>query len=207
MKHNSGDLYQVLSGPHRELLLIEFTLGNVSYYLSNHDVPLALNGHDYIPGFVLDVSDIEQTSTPKINEITVRLDAVDRSFVALFYSQHWMNKPFTVLAAIYRTDNTLAGQLNLYQGLISKVDLVSKGNPYLQIGIASVWADFDKSASIQSNVGSHQRFYEFDTGFRWAAIAGLKVPWGKPGANPPKLGDNGNGTPQDDPDWGEGAPP
>lgn len=166
-----------LRGPHKTLLGVEFTMGNQTYRLNNGDTEFTHSGNVYSPTYLKNVSDIEMTSAPKINEVDITLDAVDGIFAGLILSENWMNRKLTIRRFII-ANGAVAGASIIFVGLLGEFDLIESSRE-LDIKASSVWKDFEKTAGIRSNTASQQRFYPGDTALDHAAAATKDTYWGK----------------------------
>ena len=206
MKPDSA-LMQALEARHSFAHLLAFRLGSQMFYLTDSDTVIDHGGDKYVPGFVKEIGEIEQTSTPRLNEIQPQLHAIDQTFVGLFLSENWMNGPFTVSQIVWDEVGETAGLIQLFNGLMTDIS-IDEQNSSITVSVTSVWADFEKSSGIKTNVASQQRHYPECTGFRWGAQAGEDIPWARPGNNPPLPGnDDGGDDGINDPDEAPIRPP
>lgn len=167
--------------------LVQFQIGDTWYYLTDADIPIDYAGATYVPGYLdsEQIGDIEVTSEPKTNDISIDTQAHENTFVGLLLSGDWMNKPLTIYKHIWDEQGAILTK-NAFQGLLSDYELTEENN-VASLVVSSIWADFEKTASIRTNPVSQQRYYPGDRAFEWAVQAMKKVYWGK--ANP-----NGNDT-------------
>lgn len=182
MRDVTPEYRAALRGQHKRVLLVEFTLGNSTYRLNNGDTEVAHNGNIYSPTYLKEVGEIEMTSEPKINEVDVVIDAVDGIFAGLILSEAWMNRKLTVTSLVIDKTGAVAGANIAFIGLLSEFSL-DESTRELNLGVASVWKDFEKTAGIRSNTASQQRFYPGDTALDHAAAATKDVYWGKVNPN------------------------
>lgn len=163
----------------RSVYLIKMKIGEQWVYITDADTEIEFGGAAYQPRYIDDesVDDIETTSEPKTNDLTIELDANENSFVALFLNEGWMNGPVTVYEQ-HRDELGVILTKNVFEGLIDSRDLDPEKKKISEV-VASVWADFEKSAGIKTNTKSQQRFYSSDTAFDHVARAKRKIYWGR----------------------------
>jgi hypothetical protein len=162
-------------------MLCKLKLGSTWYYITNSDTPKTYSGNTYQPSYLLETDDIEITSTPKVDDISIVLDGTDSIFTGLFLGQTWMNQPLElVLLYLDRDGSTIYSEV-AYSGLISEVSINTNKTYEVDVTVSSVWKDFEKQAGIKTNPTSQQIHYPTDTGFEHVANATKTSPWGKAG--------------------------
>ncbi|ANB27232.1 hypothetical protein A6F57_19835 [Alteromonas stellipolaris] len=161
-------------------LMLKLQLNGDWIYLTDRDVPVTYAGATYVPGYITSesIGDIEITSEPATNDVTVTLDARDRTFVAYFLQEGWMNGSATIYEQFADKDGVIL-TLNIFQGFVDSRDLIPEKQK-IDVVLASVWADFEKQSGTKTNSGSQQRYYPSDTAFDHVARAQRKIYWGKP---------------------------
>lgn len=169
----------------RSYYLVKMQIAGTWYYITDADSEIEYQGATYYPGYFSDgdLDDIETTSEPKVNDVTLKIGTYENSFKALFLGHGWMNG----LVVIYEHHRDWQGEIftkNIYQGLISDFG-IDEPKETMEINISSIWADFEKTAGIKTNAKSQQRFYPNDTAFEHASLATNKIFWGRksPDAN------------------------
>lgn len=178
MRDVTPEYRAALRGQHKRILLVEFALGNSTYRLNNGDTEVTHNGNIYFPTYLKEVSEIEMTSEPKINEIDVVIDAVDGVFPSLILSKNWMNRKLTVTRLVIDKMGAIAGSEIIFIGLLGDFELIESSRE-LALKVSSVWKDFEKTSGIRSNSTSQQRHYPDDTALDHSAAATKDVYWGK----------------------------
>jgi len=176
--HTAAQLAR-LKGKPRINHLVQFQIGDTWYYLTDADIPIDYAGATYVPGYLdsEQIGDIEVTSEPKTNDISIDTQAHENTFVGLLLSGDWMNKPLTIYKHIWDDQGEILTK-NAFQGLLSDFEITEEDN-VASLVVSSIWADFEKTASIRTNPSSQQRFYPGDRAFEWAVQAMKKVYWGK----------------------------
>ncbi|QJR79602.1 hypothetical protein CA267_001715 [Alteromonas pelagimontana] len=161
------------------IYLIKMKIAGTWYRLTDADMPITYNFEVYHPGYLNgdDIDDFETTSDPKTNDITIPLDANEKTFVALFLGSGWMNGEVIVYEH-HRDDEGEIFTKNVYQGLLDDFS-ISEEKRQIDVNAASIWSDFEKTSGIRTNTASQQRFYPDDTGFRHVSKAQRKIYWGK----------------------------
>jgi hypothetical protein len=158
--------------------LLEFTIGATTYRLSNTDSTEVNGLNQYIPGFIDEMPDIEITSDPKTNDVSIELADPERIFITAFLSQPWMNRTCTIFKVIEDKNGDVILTKNAFQGFLSDFSINSEQST-IEITASSIWADFEKTAGIKTNAKSQQRYYPTDTAFEHSSKAIEKVYWGK----------------------------
>lgn len=176
----------------QSVYLIKMKIGSQWVYITDADLEVEYGGANYQPGYINDESldDIETSSEPKTNDLTIDLDANENSFVALFLNEGWMNGPVTVYEQ-HRDELGVILTKNVFEGLIDSRDLDPEKKK-ISVVVASVWADFEKQSGIKTNTKSQQRHYVGDTAFDHVARAKRKIYWGR--ESPKSSQEGGYGT-------------
>lgn len=159
--------------------LIKMQLSGTWYYITDSDMAIEYNGDTYYPGYLADddIDEVETTSEPTTNDINIKLNTEENSFLATFLSPGWMNGT-VIIYEHHRDDEGEILTKNIYQGLIDSFS-ADEDDEVITVSVASVWADFEKTAGIKTNTQSQQRFYPDDTAFDHAAQASKTIYWGK----------------------------
>jgi hypothetical protein len=162
-------------------MLCKLKLGTNWYYITNSDTPKIYGGNTYQPSYLLETDDIEITSTPKLDDISIVIDGTDSIFIGLFLGQPWMNQSLELVQLYLDKDGSTIYSEVAYSGLMSDVDISTGKNYLVDVTVSSVWKDFEKQAGIKTNPTSQQIHYPLDTGFEHVANATKTSPWGKAG--------------------------
>lgn len=190
MKNVTTAFRDALKGRHQYVLLCDIEIGSTTYYVTDSDKVISYGGADYQPHYLVGGIDVEVTSRPRINEISVLLDAADQTFSTLVLSQAWMNKPVLIRRMLLDESGTQLGVTTIFKGLIASYSL-SETPRQVELSVASIWADFEKKSGTRTNLKSQQRVDSTDTAPRHSARAMLNRPWGKEG--PRNSGTTGSG--------------
>lgn len=168
--------------------LVKMFINSEWVYITTADTVIEYSGDSYYPGFISEesIDDIEVTSEPKTNDIGIKLDANDPSFVPLMLNSGWMNGPVTIFKQVF-DDMGVIFTKNVFEGLLDTRDIEPEKR-LIMAKVSSVWADFDKQAGIRTNTKSQQRYYAGDTAFDHVAKARRKLYWGR---NAPSSGPHG----------------
>lgn len=163
--------------------LVKFKINTTDFCLTDAEDSISYDGNNYVPGFIDEIGDIEQTNEPKMGDINPIIYSADNSFTGLFLSENWMNKPFEVRRQIYNKRGGLVDTVVVFSGYVSSFD-IDHEDSRIKLTVSSVWADFEKTSGTRTNLSSQQRHYPDDWAFRHSASAVKKIPWGKPGVSP-----------------------
>ena len=161
------------------IYLVKIRVNSEWVYITDADAPISYAGATYSRGYISDesIDDIETTSEPKTNDLTIELDANEPSFVALLLNEGWMNGPVTVFEQHYDNEGLILTK-NAFEGLLDSRSMDPEKKT-ISLTVSSVWSDFEKQAGIRTNTKSQQRIYSGDTGFDHAAKASRKIYWGR----------------------------
>jgi hypothetical protein len=162
-------------------MLCKLKLGSTWYYITNSDTAKNYGGNTYQPSYLLETDDIEITSTPNVDDISIIIDGTDSVFIGLFLGEPWMNKSLELIQLYLDKDGSTIYSEVAYSGLMSDVDISTGKNYEVDVTVSSVWKDFEKQAGIKTNPTSQQIHYPNDTGFEHVANATKTSPWGKAG--------------------------
>jgi hypothetical protein len=168
--------------------LCKFKISTTWYYLTNDDIETVYEGRTYLPGYLLDVDDIEINSTPKVEDSDIIIDGNDSVFIGLFLSQNWMNNPLQLIQLYIDKNGGLIRSEIAYDGLLSDVSISTSDSYEITLTVSSIWKDFEKQAGIKTNSTSQNIHHPSDTGFEHTAKATKSVPWGKDGNGRSSLG-------------------
>lgn len=197
--HTAAQLEALRNGP-SVAYLIKKQIGSTLYHLTNKDIEIEYDTDTYLPGFIQSIDDIEVTSEPRTNTISIELGTHDNTFVPLYLGGEFRNKPLTIFKHFYNADGPILTK-NVFKGLLTNYSQDVE-NDTLTISVESVWADFEKQTGIKTNVDSHQRFYPSDTGFRHVVPSSKKIYWGvlAPGNGSTSGSGGGGAIPRTEPD-------
>ena len=162
--------------------LCKFKLGSTWFYITNSDIEIVYSGNTYAPSYLLDVDDIEISSSPKVDDSDIVIDGNDSIFTGLFLSQAWMNQPLQIIQLYNDKDGDLIRSEIAYEGLLSDVSFSTAGSYEITVTVSSIWKDFEKQAGIKTNPTSQKIHYPTDTGFENTAKATKASAWGKESA-------------------------
>jgi hypothetical protein len=162
-------------------MLCKLKIGSTWYYITNSDTAKTYGGNTYQPSYLLETDDIEITSTPKVDDISIIIDGTDSVFIGLFLGEPWMNKSLELVQLYLDKDGSTIYSEVAYSGLMSDVDISTGKNYEVDVTVSSVWKDFEKQAGIKTNPTSQQIHYPNDTAFEHVANATKTSPWGKAG--------------------------
>lgn len=184
MKNFTTTQKLALTGQHsyRHLLSIEFQ--NSEYYLTDADEVVQYDSQSWQPGFIIEIGEYEQNSTPSVDDTDFVLTTSDDTFRVLALSGGWLNR----LCTLYRQTINAVGNVTATEQVFSGLLSDFKDSPereQITFTASSVWADFEKVSGLVTNVKSQSRFDKTDLAFRHAATAIKSIPWGQPGADDP----------------------
>ena len=168
--------------------LCKFKLSSTWYYITNSDVAIVYSGNTYAPSYLLDVDDIEISSTPSVEDSDIVIDGNDSIFTGLFLSENWMNQPLQIIQLYNDKNGDLIRAEIAYDGLLSEISMSTNGSYEITVTVSSIWKDFEKIAGIKTNSASQNIHYPNDTGQEHVAAATKATPWGKEGNGKSNIG-------------------
>ncbi|GBL02927.1 hypothetical protein [Glaciecola sp. KUL10] len=169
-----------LKGITKIVYLLSFEIGNTTYRFSSGDAEVYHAANPYYPGFIDEMPDIEITSQPTTNDISIDFYDESKVLSTALLSQNWMNKPLKATKQILDANGNVILNKIAFQGYLSDFSIDAQKS-ITEITASSIWADFEKTSGIKTNAKSQQRYYPNDTAFEHSQSAVDKVYWGKDG--------------------------
>lgn len=163
------------------LITIDFG-GGSAFNLTDFGVDLTHNTVSYINSAdVIEIGDVTESGALKVNEMTISLTGADRTYIAAFFNNDYINAQIKILRAIINeASDTVSDTYVFFDGRISAFQIVDEGrNSTIEISAASHWVDFDKVRCRRTNLNSQQSFFSTDEGFEYAHIVTKDLRWGR----------------------------
>jgi hypothetical protein len=178
----SPALLTALREPHYQVSLLTLHLDDGALYFTDREQAVQYGGATYLAGVFFDPPEIEYTAEPKVNEITLRLDAAQADIHALFMHAKWLNRQVSLAHAYYNQSGDLLDVITVWSGLIvGKSGDEALDRATLSLKAASIWADFSATRGRKTNQASQQIHYPNDKGFEYSGRIISDVPWGRAG--------------------------
>jgi hypothetical protein len=129
----------------------------------------------------LGVGDVTETSNLRVNTLDITLSGVEQSYVAIFLSQNYIDRPVKIYrAAINSSDAVIGAPILLFSGLITNYSIQdSKETSTITVQLASHWKDFEKKVGRKTNHNSQSIHFPSDKGFEFAAKSIKDLKWGR----------------------------
>ena len=129
----------------------------------------------------IDISSIKETGALKVNTVNFELSGVDRSYIAIFLGQDYMDRRFQVWRAVIDADDNVVGEpFVFFDGRIVGFDIQdSDRDSIINIEVASHWRDFEKIVNRKTNHNSQQFYFPGDMGFEFASKIVKDLRWGR----------------------------
>ena len=178
------DTLATLKTNHLRVILFKLDFTPQPVYLSNSSFDVVDAGNTYLGnGQFLDMSKLRQYIDIRVSSITVTLDAVDPSLVAILLGTPQHGRDVEISLAILNDDYSIAGtpipmSSMIIDGAPSITDDPSKGKATIKQKISSEFANWKQKGGIRTTPASLQRFSPGDTGFDFAAESGKEYKWG-----------------------------
>ena len=178
----SPALLHTLQQPHERCTLLSIELDQTSLHFTASASDVNYGGIRYVAGVFYDAPAIEYSAEPKVNELTLKLDATQQDVSAVFMHANWLNRKVKLLRA-YFVDGMLIDVFPVWSGLITgKSGDESPTRATLPLKAASIWADFSASRGRKTNQASQQIYFPNDKGFEFSGRLINDIPWGRKGA-------------------------
>ena len=132
-------------------------------------------------GEILDVGVAKETAAPRVNSLSVRLEAVSNQMVGALLGGNAIGWGATVRKAALNGDGQMVGRaLEVFRGTLSSYKLDASGEtPSITLSIASHWANWRQKSGRHTNPESQGLHFPGDRGFDFSAAAVRDIKWGK----------------------------
>ncbi len=162
------------------LITIDFG-GGSSFNLTDYGVNLTHNTVSYINSAdVIEIGDVTESGALKVNEMSISLTGADRTYIAAFFNNDYINAPIVIRRALVSASDTVQATFVFFDGLISSFQIADDTrSSTIEITAASHWVDFDKIRCRRTNLNSQQSFFSTDLGFEYAHIVTKDLRWGR----------------------------
>lgn len=149
--------------------------------LTDYGVDLTHNTVNYINSAdVVEIGDVTETGALKVNEMSIALTGADRTYIAAFFNNDYVNAPITIRRALIDSSDAVLDTFVFFDGKISSFQIMdSDYDSRIEITAASHWVDFDKVRCRRTNLKSQQSFFPNDLGMEYAHIQTKDLRWGR----------------------------
>jgi len=163
--------------------LVDFAVGSGNYG-TDAQVDISFGGNNYLAaGGALQISEVTEEDTLKIESITITLSALDTSVVSYFLDNDYMDKQVIVRKAVIGDDHQIIGDpILVFDGRLDQPTITEDFNSstaVIQVKASSHWADFDKSNGRHTNDAEQKQLFPGDTFFEKASVVNKDVKWGR----------------------------
>jgi len=146
------------------------------------------NGYEYIAvGYLLEFSDIKETATLQVSEITVSLSGIDQTLVSVFLSQNYIDRSFIIYKALFDENFAIiSNPIPIFEGRMDDPVIdedPDSGKSVISVRVSNHWVDFERIPGRHTNNEEQQLHYPGDKGFEYASEIVKDIWWGR---NPPK---------------------
>jgi hypothetical protein len=189
------DFLNLLDSPHKFAHLLTITLSDTTLNFTDAPHDVVHHAVKYLPGFWTSAPRIRLSSEPKIDEISIQLNAQSKDLNALFNNQKWLNQSVEIRRVYFHADHRVAGSISLFKGILTeKSGSESPKKATLDFKAASMWADYAASRGRKTNQDSQHAFYPNDNGFEFSGQVITDIPWGREGKTPARTGGGGGSS-------------
>ena len=163
--------------------LVDFAVGSGNYG-TDAQVDISFGGNNYLAaGGALQISEVTEEDTLKIESITITLSALDTAVVSYFLDNDYMDKQVIVRKAVIGDDYQIIGDpILVFDGRLDQPTITEdfkSGTAIIQVKASSHWTDFDKSNGRHTNDAEQKQLFPGDTFFEKASVVNKDVKWGR----------------------------
>ena len=131
---------------------------------------------------VIDIGDVTETGALKVNEMNITLVGADRTYIAAFLNNNYINERLLIYRALMTSGGAVSDAFTFFDGRITSFNISdSNENSEIAISAASHWVDFDKVRCRRTNLKSQQSFFYADVGLEYAHVVTKDLRWGRKG--------------------------
>ena len=129
----------------------------------------------------LSVGDTTETSELRVNTVNLTLSGVEQSYISIFLSQDYIDKPVKIYRAVLDdSDNVIGAPILVFDGLMTGYDIEDTiDSSSVTVNCASHWKDFEKENGRKTNDNSQKIHFPTDEGFEFAAKTIKDLKWGR----------------------------
>ena len=184
MRDLHPDTLAALKTDHTRTILVKMDLTPNPIYLNNACFDVYHNGNTYLGnGSLLKAPSIRQDIELRVGTMSIELDAVDPSLVAIFLGADQQGRDVTLSLAILGSNYSVVGDVihmasMIIDGKPSITDDPKKGKAVIKQKISSQFANWKQKGGIRTTPASLQRLSPGDTGFYFASESGKEYKWG-----------------------------
>jgi hypothetical protein len=166
--------------------LIKITdLGASPILLTDYGSQISYLAQTYLSnGAVLEIGDVKETGSLKVNELTITLTGSDpqQTYIAAFLNNSPTKATILIRRALMNANGSVADVFTFFSGKITSYNIADSGfESGIAITCASHWADFDKVRCRRTNLKSQQSFFPDDLGMKYAHVQTKDLRWGRSG--------------------------
>lgn len=161
------------------LIKLEFS---TALYLTDWDRNIsALSATWTSSSHFLSAGDATETSELRVNTIDITLSGVEQSYVSLFLSQDYIDRPVKIYRAVLNDSDAVIGQpILVFDGLMTGYSIEdTETTSDVTVNCASHWKDFEKENGRKTNDNSQKIHFPNDDGFEFAAKTVKDLRWGR----------------------------
>jgi len=129
----------------------------------------------------LSVGNPSETSELRVNTLDITLSGVQQSYVSLFLSQAYIDRPVKIYRAVLNDSDAVIGSpILIFDGLITGYAIDdTETTSDVTVNCASHWKDFEKENGRKTNDNSQKIHFPNDDGFAFAAKTIKDLRWGR----------------------------
>ena len=150
--------------------LFELELDEGTERATNAPFQIEYNSNTYTAlGELIGISEVEESTTMQINEVTVTLTGIDpnKNFYTALLGEDYIDRPMRIYRTLY--NNGIIGTFTLFSGRLTNVVANSSESiGTIEVTAASNFVDFERIAGRKTNDAEQQFHYSGDTFFEFA---------------------------------------
>jgi len=125
--------------------------------------------------------DVTETSDLRVNTVNITLSGVEQSYISIFLSQDYIDKPIKFYRAVLDDSDVVIGSpILVFDGLMTGYDIEdTEDSSQITVNCASHWKDFEKENGRKTNDNSQKIYFPNDDGFEFAAKTIKDLKWGR----------------------------
>jgi hypothetical protein len=129
---------------------------------------------------LIDYGSFNESAELRINSVSLRLSAVEQTYVALFLGTPYMDVRCRIWRAVLNDSDVVIGEpILVYDGRIAGYTITDTDTEsVIDVNVASHWKDFELINGRKTNHNVQQLHFPGDMGFEFSAVVQKDIKWG-----------------------------
>jgi hypothetical protein len=168
--------------------LVEVEFSTTTYYLTDawRDIiwDNGTGAHTYTAlGHFLGFSDIEESSTVQVANLTAQLSGIDQTLLYSVLAEYYIDRPLRIYKG-FLDDNSavIVSPILIFEGRMDSPVIQENpddGSCVLSVSATNAWVDFERLSGRHTNHEEQQIFYPGDRGFEFVSEITREILWGR----------------------------